>query len=208
MSSVSLGAVGKTTGPLSPCGVVAIKGQRFNATTDGTFIESEARVVVVGRQENVLVVRRFDGEHTVQPSTQDATPFQQPEGLDAEIVQPHTRLESFPSRFVFVAAGTVGALIMAISGQVPWNWDLIALPVAGLLAGSIFNYAVSAPRQLAAPFADHRLHTSVFGISMSIMMILGTVAGLGFLGGPLGASLGWFVGALGGLVILIVFSFS
>ena len=55
-----IGAVGKCTTPLRPFGKMKIDGQTFEARTNGTYLDTGARVIIVSIEHDRMLVEPFD----------------------------------------------------------------------------------------------------------------------------------------------------
>jgi hypothetical protein len=186
---------------LRPSGKVQIDGKTFEASSEGTWIDTDAEVFVVGRSSFGLVVRPATeaGEGPRDDSTEsvvsggnaaETTPLNAPPALVE-------RINAF--RFGLIAAGILVSLGL-LAGK-PLTLSALFAPVGGMLAGLVFQGCVRGASDFVGPRVDHRFLAYIVATLAILGAATGVIFGLGSEFGYLGLSAGLVLGTLlGGLL--------
>ena len=201
---ISMGVRGRAIGPLRPSGRIQIDGETFEASSEGTWIDNDAEVVVVGRRAFGLVVR--PANETKEKPTANSV---------ASTVSSETTPLNAPPAFVEringIAFGVIAAGLLVSLGLLtgkPLSLSALLTPVGGVVAGVIFQWCVRGAIDFVGPRVDHRPLAYVVAtmtmLGAAAGVVFGLGSGFGFLGLSVGLALGTLLGGLlawGGIIL-------
>jgi hypothetical protein len=199
---IRIGERARTVGPLRPSGRVLIRGQSIHASSEGTWIESDTDVVIVGGTTRRLVVRESDhttdaleklGEPLCDDSTYEPTPLR----------SPPTWVERIDSVRIGFAIGILLVPMALLSGT-PFTVYALGVPFAAALAGWLFRVFVGKASEAVGPREDHRSQANAIAMVIVLSTVIGAAIALSNAPGFLGLGCGILLGALAGGILAYV----
>ncbi|KAA5542118.1 hypothetical protein FYK55_15020 [Roseiconus nitratireducens] len=177
---IHIGDTAKTVGPLKPTGRIQIHDRLFDARSEGEWIESNTEVVVVGGDHSSILIR--PRAEVTEPLAREGEP------LSARAASEETPLQAPAGRIERINAVAIGGLVGLILLALLWwsgtkvTWQAVLVPLAGTIAGALFQLFVRTASDFAGPRSDHR----PAAIGIGCVVLVGTM---------LGSVVGWNVGA-------------
>lgn len=207
---IEMGTSGRTVGPLRPTGRVRIGDETFEARSEGSWVDADVDVVVVGQSPFGLVVR-LRTEAEVDSNGNSRTSEISP-GTTAETT-PLNAPPALVERINGVVFGTIIACLLIpiawLNGE-PLSLYALLMPASGVVAGAVFQWCVRGAGDFMGPRANHRplayFVAAVVVLGAAIGVIAGLGSGFGFLGLAGALVLGTFLGgafAWGGTILTI-----
>jgi hypothetical protein len=195
---IHIGDKGKTLGPLKPTGRITVMGHAIDASSEGTWIDGDVDVVIVGGNTRQAIVRLF--------STAGKPPQNNGEPLPQEQPTEVTPLQSPPAWVERIYSVRIGFVIGIIFVPIAWLFGTplsvyaLFVPVSGAIAGRLFRGFVGTAIETVGPRVDHRPQATAIALFIVVASLVGSAiglnTGLGFLGLCCGLPLGALIGGM------------
>jgi hypothetical protein len=198
---IQIGDQAKTISPLKPTGRISVNGITMDATSEGTWIDLGADVVIVGGNKRRAIVREAGGA--------DGQLRNHGSPLPAERQFETTPLQSPPAWVERIRSVKFGLVIGIVLIPIVWLCGIpftiyaLMLPVSGAIAGWLFGIFVATAIESVGPREDHRPRARGIAAFILFCCLIGAVVGLN-MGGYLGIGCGLPLGALvGGMLVYV-----
>ncbi len=199
---IRIGEKARTVGPLRPSGRVLIHGQTFHASSEGTWIESDTDVVIVGGTTRRVVVREAD--HTTDSLEKRGEPLGDENAYEPTPLQsPPAWVERIDSVRIGFFLGVLLVPLVLLSGT-PFTVYALGVPIAAALAGWLFRVFVAKASEAVGPREDHRSQANAIAMLTVLGTVIGAAIGMSTAPGFLGLCCGIPLGALAGGILAYV----
>lgn len=213
-----VGDQGETLGPLNPMGRISVNDEEVEARSEGEWIASDRKVLIVGGDTGRVVVREIKvreihSDGSLAPDGNSHLKHGNP--LPPQKHFEGTPLQSPPSRVEqihFIKTGFgLGILILLIAWFVdlPIDGASILLPVSGAVSGWFARFFVGTAIESVGPREDHRPRARAIMLFLVLCSLAGSGVGLSLGMGMTGICLGITLGTLiGGIISYITLTLS
>ena len=195
---ILIGDKGRTVSPLKPTGKVRINGQILDANSGGSWVDMEVEVVVVGGHLHDVSVREVNDD--LGAIAHLGRPLMSRKIKETPLHAPRLAVERLPAVPIGLVMGIV-LITSAYANGIPLTLDAICVPIAGAIAGYIFQLFVRGPFAAVGPREEHRHFVRIAAFSVPAGVVAGVVAGFWYEVGFATFGIGIVVAAIAGGVL-------